>query len=73
MIYISDTGNNRVRRVAADGTLETIAGGGEGGDRGTGGPAVQAGLNRPQGLCFYGDDILLVSDFFNNRIKAVKI
>ncbi len=73
VIYISDTGNNRVRRVAADGTLETIAGGGEGGDRGTGGPAVQGGLNRPQGLCFYGDDILLVSDFFNNRIKAVKI
>jgi len=24
-------------------------------------------------LCFYGEDVLLISDHFNNRVKAVKI
>ena len=43
------------------------------GDAGDGGPATEASLNEPQGLCFYGDDILLISDHYNNRLKAVKV
>ena len=37
------------------------------------GPATRASLNEPHGLCLYGDDILLISDHYNNRIKAVKL
>ena len=72
-VYFSDSGNHRVRRIAADGTLETVAGCGEGGDAGDGGPATRARLNIPQGLCFYGDSILLISDRYNNRVKAVRV
>ncbi len=72
-IYFSDTCNNRVRYIAPDGTLKTVAGSAEAGDAGDNGPAIRARLNHPHGLCFYGEDILLISDHFNNRIKAVKL
>ena len=71
-VYFSDTGNNCVRRVRNDGTLETVAGGREGGDTGDGN-ARACRLNTPQGICFYGPDILLISDRYNNKIKAVKL
>jgi sugar lactone lactonase YvrE len=70
-VYVSDSRNNRVRRVADDGTLETVAGS-AGGDT-AGGLAREARLNEPHGLCFYGPDILLISDHLNNRIKAVRL
>ena len=73
IVYVSDTGNNRVRRVDAAGQLETVAGGPDAGDFGDGGEAVMAGLNAPNGLRLYGSDVLLVSDRFNNKIKAVRL
>ena len=35
--------------------------------------ATKASLNEPHGLCFYGEDILLICDHYNSRIKAVKL
>ena len=72
-VYFSDARNNRVRRIAADGTLATVAGGDAAGDAGDGGLATAARLNEPHGLCFYGTEILLISDHFNNKIKAVHL
>ena len=72
-VYVSDSRNNRVRRVARDGTLETVAGSSSAGDAGHGGTATEARLNEPHGLCLYGRDILLVCDNYNNRIKAVRL
>ena len=72
-VYVSDSRNNRVRRITAEGTLQTVAGSDEPGDAGNGGPAIEASLNEPHGLCFYGEDILLICDHYNNRIKAVKL
>ncbi|MEM7119214.1 MAG: hypothetical protein AAF614_42745 [Chloroflexota bacterium] len=72
-VYFSDSKNGRVRRITAVGTLETVAGSAVFGDAGDGKPATAASLNEPHGLCFYGDDILLISDHFNNRVRAVQI
>ena len=72
-VYFSDARNNRVRCIAQDGSLQTIAGGGDGGDSGDGAQATQARLNEPHDLCLYGDNILLFSDHYNNRIRAVKL
>jgi hypothetical protein len=46
-MLIADTGNNRVRRVTADGTITTVAGTGMRGFGGDGGPAALAPLTRP--------------------------
>ena len=72
-VYFSDARNNRVRCIAPDGTLQTVAGGEAAGDSGDGGAATRARLNEPHGLCLYGDDILLITDHYNNRIRAVKL
>jgi hypothetical protein len=72
-VYFSDSRNNRVRRVAPDGTVQTIAGSNTPGDAGDGGPATKASLNQPHGLCFYGEDILLICDHYNSRIRAVRL
>ena len=73
VVYVADTRNNRVRLVGASGVLETVAGGATPGDAGDGGPATEAALNEPRGLCMYGRDVLLISDHCNNRVKAVKL
>ena len=71
-VYFADTRNSRVRRIAADGTLETVAGGDAPGDFGDGGPATDAGLNEPHGIALYGG-VLLISDYLNNKLRAVKL
>jgi sugar lactone lactonase YvrE len=35
--------------------------------------AIEARLDTPYGLCLYGDDILLMSDHFNNKVRAVRL
>lgn len=72
-VYFADSRNNRVRTIAADGTLATVAGCAEAGDAGEGGPATAARLNEPHGLCLYGETILLISDHFNNKVRAVRL
>ena len=72
-VYFSDSYNHRVRRIARNSVLETVAGCDQPGDRGDGGVALSASLNEPHGLCLYGEEILLISDRNNNRIKAVRL
>ena len=72
-IYVADSGNNCVRYVAADGTLRTVVGTTDPGDSGDGGPAAEAHLNEPHGLWLYDEHILLISDFYNSRIRAVRL
>ena len=72
-LYFSDSRNGRVRRVTQEGKLETVAGTAVFGDSGDGRMAIAASLNEPHGLCFYGTDLLLISDHFNNRVRAVRI
>lgn len=72
-LYFADSRNNRVRLVNRDGRLETIAGGEVAGDGGDGELATLAMLNEPHGLAWWGEDLLLISDHYNNRIKAVRV
>ena len=72
-VYFSDSLNHRVRRVNADGRLETVAGCGEPGESADDVEATSAHLNEPHALCFYDSHILLISDFFNNRVKALRL
>jgi hypothetical protein len=70
-LYISDTGNARVRRVAVGtGIITTVAGNGTTQFSGDGGPATSAGLT-PSGLVVTTAGDLLVSDRWNHRIRRI--
>jgi sugar lactone lactonase YvrE len=71
VLYIADTGNNRIRRVRRDGVIETVAGTGEPGYSGDGGPAVLAKLYRPTDVIITGDGTLFISDTGNHVIRRV--
>jgi hypothetical protein len=75
-ILISDTMNNRIRKVNTNGIISTVAGKGPSGMyvgsySGDGGMATNAGLSNPDAMTFdlYGN--LLIADAFNDRIRSV--
>lgn len=70
-VYIADTFNHRVRRVATDGTVTTVVGTGDQGRRGDGGPATNARLNFPSDLAVAPDDTLYIADTGSNRVRRV--
>src|SRR5215471_16971957 len=71
-LYFSDTFNNRIRRVdARSGVITTVAGNGEKGYSGDGGPATKAALNEPYGLVVDRDGNLYVADRLNRRVRKV--
>jgi sugar lactone lactonase YvrE len=69
-LFVADAGSNRIRKVAPDGTITTIAGNGTKGFSGDGGPATEAQLE-PQGVAVDGTGNLFIADFVNNRIRKV--
>ena len=70
-LYIADFGNQRVRRVAPDGTIRTAAGTGEAGFSGDGGPAVQAKIAEPAGVATDRAGNLYIADRYHNRVRRV--
>jgi len=67
-IFISDGGNNRIRKVTSSGLITTIAGTGAAGFSGDGGPASRAVLRDPFDLLLDGAGNLYVNDSGNNRV-----
>ena len=70
-IYISDSMNNRVRRVDPNGIITTVAGYGVRGDSGDGGPATKARLSNPSTLAIGPDGSLYLCDG-GYRIRQIK-
>lgn len=70
-LYIADTDNHRVRMVAADGTISTVAGSGAFGYSGDGSSATSARLAYPASVSVAPDGTLYIADFSNQRIRAV--
>src|SRR3989475_11456844 len=71
-LFIADTINNRVRRVAAGtGIITTVAGTGDGGFGGDGGAATSAQLWIPIGVAGDAAGDLFIAEAQNNRIRQV--
>jgi trimeric autotransporter adhesin len=70
-VYISDLLNNRVRMVTPTGAISTIAGNGNPGFGGDGGPATSAPLNQPAGLALDSSGNLYIADSNNSVIRKV--
>lgn len=68
-IYVADAGeSNRIRKIAPDGTVTTLAGGREGFADGM---TAAASFNSPSALALSADGNLFVADTGNNRIRKI--
>ena len=70
-LFIGDIGNHRVRKVAPDGIITTVAGNGESGSSGDGGPATDAQLGQPSGLAVGSSGNLYIADLTNNVVREI--
>lgn len=72
-IYVADAGmgGNRIRKINKQGIISTIAGNGQGGYSGDGGPAIKAAFNSPVGVAVDGSGNIYIADLGNYRIREV--
>jgi sugar lactone lactonase YvrE len=71
-IYIADTLNNRVRKIDTYGVITTVAGNGEHGATGEGGPATQATLNGLADVAVAQDGSVYIADTANSCVRVVR-
>jgi DNA-binding beta-propeller fold protein YncE len=72
-LYVADTGNNCVRKVDLQtGIITRVAGTGQKGFSGDGGPALAAQFGGIYAIAFHGN-VLYVCDLDNRRIRAVDL
>jgi len=70
-VLIAERFGCRVRAVATDGTITTIAGTGAASFSGDGGPATAATLNNPLHAIELDDGDVLIADFTSHRLRRV--
>jgi len=71
-VYISDNGNNMIRKIdAITGLISTVAGTGQLGYAGDNGPAADAKLASPNAVFVDSKGILYISDNGNNVVRAI--
>lgn len=73
-MFFVEMKNHLVRRVdAKTGTISTVAGTGEVGFAGDGGPATKAKFNQPHSIALDGQGRLFIADILNHRIRVVDL
>ena len=71
-LYVADTNNHRVRRIAAaTGVIATVAGNGIEAFAGDSGPATSASIDSPNGLALDVSGNLYIADTHNGRVRQV--
>lgn len=72
-IWFCEYTGQRIRRVAPDGTISTVAGSGKKGYSGDGGPALEATFNLPHEIRFDRSGNIYVVDMVNNAVRKIDI
>ncbi len=70
-LYISDTGNNVIRKIDSSGIITTVVGFGELGYFGDGGLATDSKLNAPRNVFVDTDFNIYIADTGNNVVRYV--
>jgi len=70
IVYVADTYNDRIRRIAPDGTVTTLAGNGKPGM--LDGALPDAGFDTPSALAVSRDGTLYVADTGNHAVRRIK-
>ena len=71
-LLIADSDNNVIRKVGRDGIIRTIAGTGQRGFEGDGGPALAAKFDSPQSLALAKNGHIYINDEHNNAIRVLE-
>jgi len=71
-LFIADTGNNRLREVTPSGRIQALAGTGQSGFMGDGGPASGAEFSAPEGIALDSAGDLFVADTINQRVRELR-
>ena len=71
-VYVTDSLNNRIRKISVNGVINTIAGTGVAGFSGDGGDALLAQIKGPKGIVVnpYAS-VVYFSDSENNRVRQI--
>ena len=72
-LLIADSNNDVIRKVGSDGIIHTIAGNGQEGYDGDGGPARAAKLNTPQSLAVDAAGRIYIGDEHNDAIRVLEL
>jgi hypothetical protein len=72
-IYVVDCENHCVRKIDAKTNIVTTVAGGRKGTGGDGGPAPQAGMDRPHGCVIDRAGRLFIADTNNHRVRMVRL
>ena len=70
-IVVADTGNHRIRRIARDGVVTSVAGTGRPGNAGDGGAATAASMNGPERAVVGPGGVIYVADTANHRVRVI--
>jgi len=70
-LYLADGPAHRIRAVAVDGTIRTVAGTGVAGFSGDGAAAVSAELNGPEAVAVSADGVVYVADTGNAVLRQI--
>lgn len=73
-LYVADQFNHKIRRLSTRGTITTIAGTGEAGDSGDGGPAVEARINFPTAMALDPKgEYLYVAEAEGHKVRRIHL
>ena len=70
-LFISDENNHRLRRVASDGTITTVAGSGRQGPTADGAPALTSTQNQPVGAAVSTSGWPIIADIANHSVQIL--
>lgn len=70
-VIFADQGNARVRKIAPNGVITTIAGNGTYTHSGDGGPATSAGILAPEGVAVDSAGNIFISDNGTHRVRRI--
>lgn len=70
-VYVSDSFNNKIRKISPAGMVTTISGNGS--SNAADGTDTNAGFNQPTGITIDGSGNIYVADYLNNKIRKISI